>query len=293
MFRMKGIIPPMITPFTKEGDLDIQGLRQLVNYLKNEVDGLFICGSYGAGALMSVEERKKVAEVTIEEVNGKIPVISMVGTTNNKDSIELAKHAASVGCAAVAAVGPYYFKHNEDDLIDFYTDLIESVDIPVYLYDNPGFQGYEISIDTVLKLKEKGLAGVKDATFDILKYAKYERLLKDDSFDLGLGTEAMWLSARALGCEAFIPGLANAFPEICRKMYDEGIAGDIKACRETQFKVNKMRDIMYLAKSTQLAIYAMLEIRGIVTCYPRKPFIPASHEEKKKIENALKEQGMI
>lgn len=293
MFRMKGIIPPMITPFTKNGDLDIEGLKTLVGYLRNEVDGLFICGSYGAGALMSVEERKKVAEVTMEVVDGKIPVVSMVGTTNNKDSVELAKHAASIGVSAVAAVGPYYFKHNEDDLIDFYTELIESVDIPVYLYDNPGFQGYEISIETVQKLKEKGLAGVKDATFDILKYAKYERLLKDDSFDLGLGTEAMWLSARALGCEAFIPGLANAFPEICRKMYQEGMEGKMEECRETQFKVNKMRDIMYLAKSTQLAIYAMLEIRGIVTCYPRKPFIPASETEKNNIREALKEQGMI
>lgn len=77
------------------------------------------------------------------------------------------------------------------------------------------------------KLKAKGLAGVKDATFDILKYAKYERLLKDENFDVALGTEAMWLSARVLGCEAYIPGIANAFPEICKKMYQEGMEGRI------------------------------------------------------------------
>ena len=69
--------------------------------------------------------------------------------------------------------------------------------------------------------------------------------------------------------------------------------GRYEECRTTQFQVNKMRDIMYLAKSTQLAIYAMLEIRGIVTCYPRKPFVPASEQEKENIRAALKEQGMI
>ena len=293
MFRMKGVVPPMITPFTAEGELDVPGLRKLVQFLRDRVDGLFICGSYGAGALMTLEERKTVAEVTIEEVAGKIPVVVMVGTTNNRDSIELAKHAEKAGAAAVAAVGPYYFKHNMLDVEEFYTDLIESVQIPVYLYDNPGFQGYEISIETVQKLKTKGLAGVKDATFDILKYAKYERLLKDENFDVALGTEAMWLSARVLGCEAYIPGIANAFPEICKKMYQEGMEGRYEECRTTQFQVNKMRDIMYLAKSTQLAIYAMLEIRGIVTCYPRKPFVPASEQEKENIRAALKEQGMI
>ncbi|WED23442.1 dihydrodipicolinate synthase family protein [Vibrio sp. JC009] len=293
MFRMKGVVPPMITPFTKDGDLDIPGLRKLVRYLRDEVDGLFICGSYGAGALMSVEERMQVAEVVVEETEGKIPVVAMVGSTNNRDSIALAQHAERVGVKAVAAVGPYYFKHNSQDLEDFYGDLIDSVDIPVYLYDNPQFQGYEISLDVIERLKAKGLAGIKDATFDILTYARNERVLKDDSFDLALGTEAMWLSARALGCEAFIPGLANAFPEICQKMYKEGMEGDYDKCRETQFTVNEMRDVMYLAKSTQLAIYSMLEIRGIVKCYPRKPFVPATEEEKANIKEALVNLGMI
>jgi dihydrodipicolinate synthase/N-acetylneuraminate lyase len=290
---MKGVVPPMITPFTKEGDLDLPGLRKLVSYLRNEVDGLFICGSYGGGALMSVEERKTVCKVTCEVVDGKIPVVVMVGTTNNRDSQELAKQAEECGAAAVAAVGPYYFKHSQRDLIDFYTELIDSVNIPVYLYDNPGFQGYDITMETKKILKDKGLAGIKDATFNILTYATQERILKDDNFDLALGTEAMWLSASVLGCEAFIPGLANAFPEICKKMYKEGMDKDFVACRETQFVVNEMRDIMYLAKSTQLAIYAMLEIRGIVTCYPRKPFLPATEDEKVNIKKALVKLGIM
>lgn len=253
MFKMKGIVPPMITPFKENGHLDIDGLKTLVNYLSNEVDGLFITGSYGSGALMNLEERKQVTEIVVKTAADKIPVITMVGTTNNRESVALAKHAESAGVKAIAAVGPYYFKHNKDDLLSFYKDLINAVNIPVYLYNNPGFQGYEIGLDVIKELKNVGLSGIKDATFNILTHATYHRVLKDENFDVALGTEAMWLPARVLGCEAFIPGLANAFPEINRKMYEEGMKYDIEACRETQFIINKMRDVMYLARSTQLA----------------------------------------
>lgn len=293
MFKMKGVVPPMITPFLENGDLDTNGLKTLVGFLRNDVDGLFITGSYGSGAMMTLEERKRVTEITVKTAAGKVPVISMVGTTNNRESVELAKHAQSAGVAAVAAVGPYYFTHKKDDLLCFYKELIDAVDIPVYLYNNPGFQGYEIDLNVIKELKAIGLAGVKDATFNILTFATYQRVLKDDKFDIALGTEAMWLSARVLGCEAFIPGLANAFPEINRKMFEEGMRYDIDACRETQFQINHMREIMYLARSTQLAIYAMLEIRGIIKAYPRTPFVPATESEKTAIRNALKDMGML
>ena len=82
-------------------------------------------------------------------------------------------------------------------------------------------------------------------------------------------------------------------PEICCQMYDEAVRGDYEACRKTQFEVNEMRDIMYLARSTQLAIYAMLEIRGIVSCFPRAPFIPANAEEKANIKARLQQLGLV
>jgi len=295
MFKLKGVVPPMITPFNLGGDLDIRSLEKLVTFLRDRVDGLYICGSYGSGPLMSVEERKKVTEVTVKIVKGKIPVVVHTGTTNTRDTVELTKHAEKAGCDAAAAVGPYYFHHNEDSLLEFYGSILKAVspDFPVYVYHNPKFSGYEIPFSTMKKLKKMGIHGVKDATFNILTFASYMRQLADDNFDIALGTEAMWLSARALGGEAFIPGLGNALPEICQKMYQEGINNDFEACRKTQFVVNELRDIMYLAKSTQLAIYAMLEIRGIIKAYPRSPFVPAEENEKEEIKKRLIELGVI
>ncbi|UCF90350.1 MAG: dihydrodipicolinate synthase family protein [Desulfobacterales bacterium] len=295
MFKLKGVVPPMITPFDREGDLDLDNLEKLLDFLKDRVDGLFICGSYGCGPMMSLEERKTVAETCVRVVDGKIPIITHTGTTSTRQTVELSRHAEKIGCAGVSAVGPYYYHHGADHILAFYAAMIESVSaaFPVYVYHNPSFSGYEIALDTVKKLRDLGIHGVKDATFNIMTFATYMRELAASGFDVVLGTEAMWAAACALGAEGYIPGLGNAFPEICRQMYLEGIQNKIQQCRQTQFRVNQLRDVMYLARSTQLAVYAMLEIRNVIKAYPRAPFIPATAKEKDKMRRALESLEVI
>lgn len=293
MYRMNGVVPPMITPFAQSGELDLEALKTLVNYLSDNVHGLFICGSYGCGPMMDVEERKKVTEVTLAESKGKVDVIAHVGSTSTRTSVDLTQHAVAQGVQAVAAVGPYYFHHQRDSVLSFYEDLVKAANgVPVYVYNNPGFQGYTMDLSLVKGLRDVGVHGIKDATFNIMEHAAYHRVL-GDSFDIALGTEAMFLSAAALGTRAFIPGLGNAFPEMNVQMFEEAMRKDFDSCRTTQFLINQMRDVMYLARSTQLAVYAMLELRGIVTTYPRKPFLCASEEEKTKMRNALKELNVL
>jgi len=295
MFKLRGVIPPMITPFDENGRLDIDNLEKLVEFLKTRVDGLYICGSYGSGPMMSLDERKKVAETCMSVGGDSLVILVHTGTTNTQDTIELTHHARDIGCHAASAVGPYYYTHNQDSIIRFYTEIIKAVgrEFPFYIYHNPKFSGYMISMDTIKRLQDAGLYGIKDATFDILLHAKYMRELASKGFDVVLGTEAMWLSARVLGCQAFIPGLGNAFPEICKKMWRQGMDGDMEACRKTQFTINEIRDIMYLAQSTQLAVYAMTEIRGICKAYPRSPFVPATPKEKNSIKRELHAIGIL
>ena len=296
MFKMKGVNPPMVTPFLENGEVDFDGLVKFVDFLKKHVNGLFITGSYGSTALLQINERKKIAEVTMKTVNGAIPVVVHVGTADSRSSADLAAHAKSIGAAAVSAVGPFYYKHHADNICEFYRCIVKAAgpDMPVYVYNNFKFQGYEMDMKLMQRLKdETGVRGIKDATFDIMIHADYIRKLKDANFDVTSGTEAMWLQSCIMGTEAFIPGLGNVFPELCRKMWEQGMEKKYDECRQTQFLVNEIRDIMYQAKSTQLAVYAILELRGILKCYPRSPFIPASSEEKMKIADSLKKLGLI
>ena len=295
-FRMRGVVPPMITPFKENEEVDYEVLEALVSFLKDRVDGLFITGSYGCGPLMSLEERKKVTEAVVKITQHKIPVVVMVGTTNNRDSAELARHARDAEADAVSAVCPFYYKHTPDSVCGFFSDLVKAVDndLPVYLYDNPGFQGYPLTLDTVKRICcDIGVHGIKDATFDILTHATYQRLFGSLGKDIVSGTEAMWLPSTALGAKAFIPGLGNVFPEICRQMFNETESGDYEKARATQFRINRIREIMYRAPSTQMAVYAMLKIRGVISSYPRSPFISASHKETEEMRDELDQLGML
>jgi dihydrodipicolinate synthase/N-acetylneuraminate lyase len=145
MFKLQGVVPPMITPFNREGDVDVDNLERLVDYLKARVNGLYICGSYGSGPLMNVEERKVVAEVCVRTSQGKIPIIAHVGTTNTRDTVELTKHAESIGCAGVAAVGPYYFHHGRDGVMAFYEAMLDAV--------SPGYPSTCTTIPNSLDMK--------------------------------------------------------------------------------------------------------------------------------------------
>lgn len=292
MKKMFGVVPPLVTAFRENGELDEDAQKVIVNFLKERVYGLFICGSYGSGPLMNVEERRKVFEVTAKEVKGKIPVIAHVGTTNLRDSIILAQHAEKYGADRVAAVPPYYYHHNEESILGYFSELVKAVKIPVYVYNNPKTVGYNISDQLILKLINIGVKGIKDSSFDIMMFANYLRKTPED-FDVVLGTEAMWLSAVALGAQAFIPGLGNAFPEICVDLFKAGINGDMVKCREIQKKVNALRDLMYSVGSTVVAVYNMLEFREIVKSYPRNPFIQMKPDEKNKFKNKLIEFGIL
>jgi len=209
-----------------------------------------------------------------------------------RDSIILAQHAEKYGADRVAAVPPYYYHHNEESILGYFSELVKAVKTPVYVYNNPKTVGYNINDQLILKLINIGVKGIKDSSFDIMMFANYLRKTPED-FDVVLGTEAMWLSAVALGAQAFIPGLGNAFPEICVDLFKAGINGDMVKCREIQKKVNALRDLMYSVGSTVVAVYNMLEFRGIVKTYPRNPFIQMKPDEKNKFKDKLIEFGIL
>ena len=124
--------------------------------------------------------------------------------------------------------------------------------------------------------------------------ANFMRQIRKDGFDVVLGTEAMLLPAVTMGVQAFIPGLGNAFPDIfCAELFDAAHALDIPRARSLQRRVNQLRDIMYLAKSTVVAVYALLKIRGICEAYPREPFIPLGEAESAAMRARLVEIGAI
>ena len=293
MQKLTGVVPPMVTPFARDGSVDEDNLARLVHFLSPHVHGLFICGSYGNGPLMNLEEKKQVIDVVVRNMPVKLPLVVHVGATNVRDAVELARYAEGAGAAMVSSVAPYYFHHTRESIKLYFERLVKAVKIPVYAYNNPRFTGVPMDVPLVQELADLGVAGIKDSSFDIMVLANFVRKIKHPDFDVVLGTEAMFLYAATIGVRAFIPGLGNAFPEICVDLYEAATKFEMDRARTLQAQVDELRDIMYVAKSTVVAVYAMLKIRGVCEAYPREPFIPLGDREVATMREALIKSGFL
>ncbi len=293
MEKLRGVVPPMVTPFGRDGGVDEYNLTKLVQFLSAHVHGLFICGSYGNGPLMNVEEKKGVIDIVAKHIRSETQLIVHVGSTNVRDSVELAQYAEGAGAHRVAAVPPYYFHHTRESIKLFYDRLVQAVRVPVYIYNNPKFTGVALDLSLVQELANLGIAGIKDSSFDIMVLANFVRGIRQPDFDVVLGTEAMFLYAAAIGVKAFIPGLGNAFPEMCVDLFNAAVNRESDKALELQWRVNALRDVMYMAKSTVVAVYALLKIRGVCEAYPREPFIPLSDAEVERMKNELVKAGFL
>lgn len=291
--KIEGIIPPMITPFSKEGDVFEDGLKNLIKFqIEKGVNGLFICGTYGSGPAMTVNERKKVAETAMNQVNGKIAVIVHVGSSSVNSSLELAKHAEDIGADAVASVPPFYYAYDNESVLSFFRELISKVNVPVFVYNNPARSGIAITSESLNKLAEEGVAGIKDSSFNIVKFYEDIVTMKKKNFTFIIGTEALMLPAIMAGAKGCVSGLANVFPEINVELYRLIKEERYKEAAMKQIEIIKARRALHLAPTIP-ACYEILRIRGINAGYPKMPFRRLTEKETEKIKSELVEIGLL
>lgn len=291
-WTVRGIVPPMITPFDGHGRIHERALRDVVSFLKKHVHGLYLCGTYGSGPLMTVHERKRCVEVVSEEISGDIPIIVHVGASNPSDSFVLARHAQQIGATAVASVPPFYYKHSAEAVFQYFVDLMDATDLPTYVYVNPGTVGYGVEPPLLKRLAEHGLTGIKDSTFDLLYFYKCIESLKGQKFNFVIGTEALIIPTLLMGATASVSGLANAYPEVVVELYNAIQAGNLGQAMEIQRRVVALREIQHYGASIP-TIHEMLKLRGVNAGLPKPPFYELTDELKVRVKAALEEVGAL
>jgi len=289
----KGIIPPMMTAFTEDGEIYEKGTREIVDFIVPHVQGLYPCGTYGSGPMMSIAERKKAAEIIIDQTKGRIPVIVHVGTADTKNTTELARHAETIGAQAVGAITPYYNSYSEDAIFIHFQRLIQAVNIPVFLYNNPKASGNSVSTNLLVRLAKAGLGGVKDSSFDIINYYHSQMALQEfPELNLIIGTEAMLVAAFDAGAKAAVTGLGNVYPDLIRKLYEAYLDGDREKLMQIQRDVLLVRQVTKYGPTVPTC-HAILKLRGIDSGYPRLPFTPVPPETARRVKDALQGMGLL
>lgn len=285
---IRGSLVPNITIFDPQGNLDIERTRWHMWWMFDKgVDGLFLTGSYGAGPMMTNDERIRVFEIAKEvasEFKGKI-LIPHVGCIDTKSTLELAKAAERIGVDGIAAVPPFYYKHSEDLVLRYYKDIVDSVSIPVYAYNNPETSRFTFTINTVYKLQELGLAGLKDSPVEVgfLSSVYYDAKLKQKPFEIILGTSKGWLPYFYMGSRAMIAGMNNWAPEVITHLVRATFEGDLAEAEKAYVVMMELSRKMHFADST-IVSHMGLYARKFYGGYPRLPMALPPFDSPKYLE---------
>ncbi len=278
---MQGSLVPNITMFDRDGKIDESRTAWHMDWMfAHGVDGLFLTGSYGAGPLMSTEERisiYRLAKKVADRYQGKI-LLPHVGCIDTDNAVALARAAEEIGADAVGAVPPFYYKHTDEAVIEYYRAIIQAVKIPVYAYNNPETSRYTFNLKTVQKLQEIGLAGMKDSPLSLgfitqVAYMAQEAAARGGKeFQLITGTSTGWLPLYYMGVRATIAGMNNWAPEIMTELVRATFAGETDRARKAYLVMMDLSAKLHFGDST-IASHMALYARGIDAGFPRKPMI--------------------
>lgn len=283
----KGVIPAVLTVFDKEENIDEVGMRQLVSFLiEKGVNGLYLTGSTGEGFTMTSEERKKVVEIVIDETAGRVPVVVHVGAIGTKISIDLAKHAESVGADGISSVPPFYWKFNENQIIKYYEDIANSCSIPMIVYNVPlvGLLGMN-AIKRLAKIENvKGIKYTALSQYEITQ-------IKDEvgeEFLVYSGADEMAMSGLIAGADGIVGSFYNIMPELFINIYDAVKNKDLDEAQRLQKQAVEV--IMYALQlpSFYAGMKVILKWMGINAGYCRRPFENLTEEDEVKFKEDFK-----
>ena len=291
--RIYGVMPAPIVPFKEDGEVDEKKLKEYIIWLiEKGVHTLYPLGSFGAGPIMNVEERKRCAEIIVEAADGRVPIICHIGTPNTRDSVDLAKHAEKIGMDAVASVPPTYYLHVPETIKAYYQDLIDAVSIPVMAYNYPRAVGYGISPDLLAELAEMGLAGIKDSSLDLVYLTRAMYTVKRPDFIWVNGTAPLMFPAVMMGAVACTAGTANSFPEFTISLWDAIQAKEFEKAAELQKKVTRLVGLQAISIDI-IGVYEILRMRGLDFGYPRPPLKLLTEEQRARLKTGLMELGLL
>jgi 4-hydroxy-tetrahydrodipicolinate synthase len=290
--KVRGLFTALITPFNKKGDVDGDRLGELVRFqVSNGADGIYPCGSTGLGPMLSLDERKFVAETVTKEAGSKIPVVVQVGCADTASTVALAIHAERAGAYAVASLTPYYYKPGERAIMKHFEAVSKAVSVPVFAYNIPQFTGNNLLPGAVAELARSGVvSGIKDSSRDFLQVLDLIAAVPDD-FVVMNGIEEYGLFAMMSGADGLVSGGASALPGLMKSMVEAHRRGDREGALAAQKRVWRVKELVRSGPIS--AYYEILRACGIDCGVPRAPFLPMSNKDSAKMLGGLKRLNLL
>lgn len=299
-----GVIPPLLTPRTADGALDLPSLRRLIDHLiDGGVDGIFALGSSSEVLYLTNEERETVLTTCVDTIAGRVPLIVGINDMTTARVIDEAKRLLTIGGEAIVVTSQFYAIDNAFEEERHFRAIADAVDVPVFAYDVPVRTKQKLPLPLLTKLAREGvIAGVKDSSGDDVSFRQLALATRDiDGFAAFTGHEVVCDGAMLSGAAGLVPGLGNVDPAGYKRLYEAARAGDWETARTEQDRLAKLFNIVFVETPSVSggaaglgAFKTALQVMGVLDSNTMsQPMETLGDTETQRIRSIVESVGLI
>jgi dihydrodipicolinate synthase/N-acetylneuraminate lyase len=295
MKKLFGVTVAMITPLDKDGQIMETAIRKHVDFLIDKgVNCLYPGGTTGEMYLLSVVQRKKLAETVVHHTAGRVTVFIHVGAMAQNDTIELAKHAAQIGADGIGVVTPSFFAASDREMEEYFVAVAQSVstDFPMYVYNIPQCSTNDLKADVIERVVKRvpNVIGVKYSFVNMFRAAEYLKI-NNGNFSVLMGEDRLLTEVLAMGGDGVISGSSSVYPEPLVALYKAFLEGNLVEARKQETLATEVFDIL---KNGNIAYFkAALKMRGIDVGHMHRPLLDLAEAETVELQSQLRKYFLI
>jgi 4-hydroxy-tetrahydrodipicolinate synthase len=278
----------LVTPFSKDGTVDLDGLGNIMDYnIRNGVDYFVVLGTTGESVTLNVDEKHAVYAFAAEHANGRVKLVAGIGGNDTNEVAQALESFDHAGYSAVLSVSPYYNKPTQQGIYLHYKVLIEASPLPIILYNVPGRTASNIGVDTALKLANESnrIIGIKEASGNfsqIMKLVQHQ----PKHFRVISGDDNITLPMMSVGAIGVISVVAQAFPKVFSQMVNAALDGDFTKAQKQHYSLLDAME-SFFAEGNPGGVKAALHAQGLCENVLRLPLVPATNELYAKIKSQV------
>jgi 4-hydroxy-tetrahydrodipicolinate synthase len=289
----QGAMVAIVTPF-KDGQVDEPSLRELIEFqIANGTRGIVPCGTTGESATLSFQEHERVVEITVDQVNKRVPVIAGTGSNNTLEAIRLTQHARNAGADGALMITPYYNKPTQEGLYRHFKAVAEKVDIPIILYNIPGRTAVNMEPKTIARLAEiDNIIGVKEAAGSMKQITDIITLC-DDRFTVLSGEDYLTYPLLCVGGKGVISVVSNIAPRDMAELCNLCLAGKFIEAQKIYYRLLPLCHALFYETNPAPVKAALLMMKKIAAEDVRLPLVSMSEGNRERLRSDLQAYGLL
>ncbi len=284
MTQFRGLFPAIITPMTQQGELNEAAFRRVLEFnIQAGVHGFWIAGGSGESILISEDETKRIAQISVDQIRGRVGTIMHISAPTTAEAVRNAENAARAGVDSICGLPPCFYGTGEEELVEFYRSVGRSADLPLFVYNLPEATGVEITPELARKIQDNvpQLVGLKHSAPNFKNVWKFSQM----GLHCFMGFSCLMLPALTVGAVGSVDGPPNVAPEPFVEIWEAYQAGDWKRAQDAQERASHIFNLFEGEYGPYIAVLKSLLSRrlGVDCGKPRLPSLPLTEEQEERV----------